>query len=59
MSYAPIVHPTDAETPVESLKIHVHVKPQGYMRETLEAAKRLPDRHVVPGHAYLVPQVTL
>lgn len=50
--FALIVNPGDVETPLESLRVRILVKIKGYLADV--AARRIPDRHVRLGDAYLV-----
>ena len=54
IGYALLIHPDDAETPVEELTVSVHVKLNGYLRDALTMAQRIRDRHVARGYAYLI-----
>ena len=51
-----LVNPADFERPVEQLKIELHVRPMGYLRETLLSATRLIDCFCPIGQAHLIAE---
>lgn len=52
-----LVHPDDYETPLERLSVELHVKPRGYLKETLLSATRLVDSHCPRGQAHLIAEL--
>lgn len=62
LGYALLVNPSDIETPVEDLRVEVHVVLDHYSQDPFEViakARRIPDRHIAKGHAYLIGAGTL
>jgi len=48
-----IVSPGDMGRPAEDLNIQVHTRIRGYLKEAVDQARRVPDRHVAAGYAHL------
>lgn len=51
-----LVNPNDQDTSVESLQVELHVRPRGYLKETLLSATRLIDPWCPRGQAHLIAE---